>query len=55
MAFGYFKLAVIATGIAARHQAGGMIGEGFDTAAATVPGLVGNGRRTLDEGLSDAQ
>jgi aminoglycoside phosphotransferase (APT) family kinase protein len=55
LAFGYFKLAVISTGIAARHQAGGMIGEGFDTAAATVPGLVGNGRRMLDEGLPDSQ
>jgi aminoglycoside phosphotransferase (APT) family kinase protein len=53
VAFGYFKLAVISTGIAARHQAGGMIGEGFDTAAATVPGLVGNGLRTLAEGLTD--
>ena len=28
-----------------------MIGEGFDTAAATVPGLVRNGRRMLDDGL----
>ncbi len=53
LAFGYFKLAVISTGIAARHQAGGMIGEGFDTAAATVPGLVDNGQRMLAEGLSD--
>jgi aminoglycoside phosphotransferase (APT) family kinase protein len=52
LAFGYFKLAVISTGIAARHQAGGMIGEGFDTAAATVPGLVRNGRQMLDEGLT---
>ena len=43
LAFGYFKLAVIATGIAARHQAGGMIGEGFDSAAGSVPGLVKNG------------
>jgi aminoglycoside phosphotransferase (APT) family kinase protein len=54
LAFGYFKLAVISTGIAARHQAGGMIGEGFDTAAATVPGLVSNGQRMLAEGLSDS-
>ncbi len=52
LAFGYFKLAVISTGIAARHQAGGMIGEGFDTAAATVPGLVSKGRQVLDEGLT---
>jgi aminoglycoside phosphotransferase (APT) family kinase protein len=55
LAFGYFKLAVISTGIAARHQAGGMIGAGFDMAAATVPGLVRSGRRTLDEGLTDSQ
>jgi aminoglycoside phosphotransferase (APT) family kinase protein len=53
MAFGYFKLAVIATGIAARHQAGGMIGEGFDTAAASVPPLVQSGRGVLADGLAD--
>jgi aminoglycoside phosphotransferase (APT) family kinase protein len=47
LAFGYFKLAVISTGIAARHQAGGMIGEGFDTAAATVPPLVDSGLKVL--------
>ncbi len=50
LAFGYFKLAVIATGIAARHQAGGMIGEGFDTAAASVPPLVTSGRQILAAG-----
>jgi aminoglycoside phosphotransferase (APT) family kinase protein len=47
LAFGYFKLAVISTGIAARHQAGGMIGEGFDNAATTVPPLVENGLSVL--------
>ena len=53
VAFGYFKLAVIATGIAARHQAGGMIGEGFDNAAGAVPPLVTSGLRTLRDGISD--
>ena len=53
LAFGYFKLAVIATGIAARHQAGGMIGEGFDTAAATVPPLVTSGLAVLESGQLD--
>ena len=52
LAFGYFKLAVIATGIAARHQAGGMIGEGFDSAAGSVPGLVKNGIDMLAHGLA---
>jgi aminoglycoside phosphotransferase (APT) family kinase protein len=52
LAFGYFKLAVIATGIAARHQAGGMIGEGFDSAAGSVPGLVKNGLDMLAHGLA---
>ena len=51
LAFGYFKLAVIATGIAARHEAGGMIGEGFDTAAGAVPPLVTSGREILASGL----
>jgi aminoglycoside phosphotransferase (APT) family kinase protein len=53
LAFGYFKLAVIATGIAARHQAGGMIGAGFDTAAATVPAMVTGGREILASGQLD--
>jgi aminoglycoside phosphotransferase (APT) family kinase protein len=53
LAFGYFKLAVIATGIAARHQAGGMIGEGFDSAAGSVPGSVRNGLDMLAHGLAD--
>ncbi len=48
VAFGYFKLAVIATGVAARHQAGGMIGEGFDTAASSVPPLVTSGLKVLE-------
>jgi aminoglycoside phosphotransferase (APT) family kinase protein len=55
LAFGYFKLAVIATGIAARHQAGGMIGEGFDSAAGSVPGLVKNGLDMLALGLENDQ
>ena len=55
LAFGYFKLAVIATGIAARHQAGGMIGEGFDTAAASVPPLVTSGRQILAGGCAHSR
>jgi aminoglycoside phosphotransferase (APT) family kinase protein len=30
IAFGYFKLSVIAAGIAARHQQGLTVGEGFE-------------------------
>lgn len=53
VAFGYFKLAVIAAGIAARARAGGMLGEGFDTVAATVPVIVDQGRRILSDGTLD--
>jgi aminoglycoside phosphotransferase (APT) family kinase protein len=53
LAFGYFKLAVISAGIAARARAGGMVGEGFDTAAAAVPILVDAGRSVLAKGSVD--
>jgi aminoglycoside phosphotransferase (APT) family kinase protein len=50
LAFGYFKLAVISAGIAARARAGGMVGEGFDMASAAVPVLVESGRSVLASG-----
>jgi aminoglycoside phosphotransferase (APT) family kinase protein len=50
LAFGYFKLAVISAGIAARARAGGMVGEGFDSAGAAVPILVDAGRSVLASG-----
>lgn len=53
LAFGYFKLAVISAGIAARARAGGMVGEGFDTASAAVPILVDSGRTVLADGRID--
>lgn len=53
LAFGYFKLAVISAGIAARARAGGMVGEGFDLASKAVPVLVESGRKVLDEGRFD--
>jgi aminoglycoside phosphotransferase (APT) family kinase protein len=37
---GYFKLAVVAEGIAARHAKGQTVGEGFDRIGASVPVLV---------------
>jgi len=46
-AFAYFKLAVICQGIAARHSAGAMVGEGFDEAQGNVAPLVEAGRRVL--------
>jgi aminoglycoside phosphotransferase (APT) family kinase protein len=47
VAFGYFKLAVICQGIAARHAGGAMIGDGFDEAQGNVAPLVEAGRRVL--------
>jgi aminoglycoside phosphotransferase (APT) family kinase protein len=40
VAFGYFKLAVIAEGIHARYLAGRTVGRGFETVGAAVPQLV---------------
>jgi aminoglycoside phosphotransferase (APT) family kinase protein len=53
VAFGYFKLAVISAGIAARARAGGMVGEGFDLASKAVPALVESGHAVLDEDRVD--
>jgi aminoglycoside phosphotransferase (APT) family kinase protein len=53
LAFGYFKLAVISAGIAARARAGGMVGDGFDSASAAVPILVDSGRAVLADGRID--
>jgi len=45
--FGYFKLAVIAEGIAARFQQGKTVGEGFDRIGEAVPGLLEHARGAL--------
>jgi aminoglycoside phosphotransferase (APT) family kinase protein len=47
LAFAYFKLAVVAQGIAARVAGGAMLGSGFDDAQAIVEPLVHIGRRVL--------
>lgn len=47
VAFGYFKLAVVCAGIAARHAAGGMVGEGFEGIGDRVEPLVTLGREAL--------
>jgi aminoglycoside phosphotransferase (APT) family kinase protein len=48
VAFGYFKLAVIAEGIAARYLQGKTVGAGFDRFAEAVPGLLEHAARALD-------
>jgi aminoglycoside phosphotransferase (APT) family kinase protein len=50
-AFGFFKLAVVCAGIAARHRAGAMIGDGFEDVGARVAPLVHLGRAALAEGV----
>lgn len=47
LAMGYFKAAVIAEGIHARHISGHTVGEGFDTVGEAVPGLVAAGIAAL--------
>jgi aminoglycoside phosphotransferase (APT) family kinase protein len=47
LALAYFKLAVIAEGIASRRLAGAADGPGFDTAHLAVPGLVAAGLAVL--------
>ncbi|WP_326791646.1 phosphotransferase family protein [Streptomyces sp. NBC_00841] len=47
VAFGYFKLAVIAEGIHSRFLAGQTVGEGFEKAGTAVPALVDSGLATL--------
>ncbi len=46
--FGYFKLAVISEGIAARFLQGKTVGAGFDSFAAAVPGLLEHARAALN-------
>ncbi|MFI5798663.1 phosphotransferase family protein [Streptomyces sp. NPDC051677] len=47
LALGYFKIAVIAEGIHARHQQGLTRGAGFDTVGEAVAPLAANGLRSL--------
>ncbi|MFG1941479.1 phosphotransferase family protein [Nonomuraea sp. NPDC048826] len=47
LALGYFKIAVIAEGIHARHLQGLTVGQGFDTVGAAVPALAAAGLRTF--------
>lgn len=47
VAFGYLKLAVVVAGIAARHAAGGMVGEGFVGMAEHIEPLARSGRDAL--------
>ncbi|AXK32459.1 phosphotransferase family protein [Streptomyces armeniacus] len=53
VAFGYFKLAVIAEGIHARYLAGQTVGEGFEKAGPAVPALVESGLAVLISGDPD--
>lgn len=47
LALGYFKTAVIAEGIHARHTSGHTVGDGFDSVGHAVPRLVSAGLNTL--------
>jgi aminoglycoside phosphotransferase (APT) family kinase protein len=47
VAFGCFKLAVVVAGVAARHQAGAMVGEGLAGASEALAPLVTLGHETL--------
>ncbi len=51
VAFGYFKLAVIAEGIHSRYLAGQTVGENFEKAGPAVPDLVQSGLTALRTGL----
>jgi aminoglycoside phosphotransferase (APT) family kinase protein len=51
VALGYFKTAVIAAGIWARHQQGLSVGDGYEQVGPAVPQLARAGLRVLDEGL----
>jgi aminoglycoside phosphotransferase (APT) family kinase protein len=53
IAFGYFKLAVIAEGIHYRYLQGQTVGAGFERMGALVPGLVRRGLDTLGLGGRD--
>lgn len=48
VAFGFFKLAVVAEGIAARYLQGKTVGAGFERFGAAVPGLLEQARDILD-------
>ncbi|NUP34931.1 MAG: phosphotransferase family protein [Streptomycetaceae bacterium] len=48
LGLGYFKIAVIAEGIHARHQQGLTVGDGFETVGRAVPPLAAAGLRALD-------
>jgi aminoglycoside phosphotransferase (APT) family kinase protein len=48
VAFGFFKLAVIAEGIHHRYLAGKTVGEGFDHFGPAVPMLLQRGLDALD-------
>jgi aminoglycoside phosphotransferase (APT) family kinase protein len=50
IAFGFFKLAVIAEGIHARYLLGKTVGEGFDTFGPAVPLLIEHADTTLRKG-----
>lgn len=52
LALGYFKIAVIAEGIHARHQQGMTRGEGFDTVGDAVAPLAAAGKRALTGNLA---
>ncbi|GIH03006.1 acyl-CoA dehydrogenase [Rhizocola hellebori] len=49
LALGYFKIAVIAEGIHARHRSGETVGEGFETVGSAVPELAAAGLRALND------
>lgn len=49
IAFGYYKLAVISAGIAARHRAGQTVGAGFEHYGERVPELLALARQAMAE------
>ncbi len=51
VAFGYFKLAVISEGIAARHRQGKTVGAGFERFEEMVPALLERALATLEVGM----
>ncbi|MGI5508477.1 phosphotransferase family protein [Streptomyces sp. CA-106131] len=53
VAFGYFKLAVIAEGIHARYLAGQTVGAGFERAGAAVPYLVESALTAWHDGVTE--
>ncbi|WP_406724527.1 phosphotransferase family protein [Streptomyces sp. GD-15H] len=48
LGLGYFKIAVIAEGIHARHQQGLTVGDGFETVGQAVPLLAASGLRAMN-------